>query len=156
PPTIPAGASWALNSNGTSAIGLVGDSVMTIRLADLTPAAPRVTAANSPAVRPDAAPDTSVVPPSGVPQVRTEAAAAFTEDGRWFVARGPDAHADVWDLATGNHMPFRLEAPAMRTGPIRVVTVSDTDPSHWHAIKIEGDGTPLERGFVSSTSYMSD
>jgi uncharacterized caspase-like protein/WD40 repeat protein len=41
----------------------------------------------------------------------TKPAAAFTDDGRWFVARAADGRLDVWDTTTGTHMPFRLDGP---------------------------------------------
>ena len=45
-------------------------------------------------------------------------AAALTADGRWLVARGGDGQIDLWDAATGAHLPFRLPSPTQRAGPL--------------------------------------
>ena len=37
-----------------------------------------------------------------------EPAGAFTDDGRWFIARARDGQFDVFDMATGARIPFRL------------------------------------------------
>lgn len=116
---------WALSPDGLRVATVVRDALVVAELGDVVryrqPAATSadnlVTTGDVATLRQEAS-DTRA-PVFSDPRLREYASiparpsGAFTRDNRWFVARAPDGQIDVWDTATGNHLPFRLAGPPL-------------------------------------------
>jgi uncharacterized caspase-like protein len=127
PPSIPVSAAWGLSQDGTRVATVQHNTLILADLGD--PVVLRMPGADS-APREMVTLEEVRAAAEGPPNAATTAplvdrlknlsrifrpSASFTADGRWFVALSHDSRVDVWDAATGIHMPFRLEAP--RHGP---------------------------------------
>ena len=72
-------------------------------------------------------------------------AASTTTDGRWLAVRAADGQADVWDVATGNHLPFRLPELRCWSGPIS---------ARYRSAGAASQGTSIEVVALGVNGYM--
>lgn len=121
PPSVPYSSKWALTPDGTRVVGVQQDALL---IAGLDPAAdvevfrsgetPLLMAQQYDALLQKAHVGEQLPNSTAAPALATvtgqeaQPAGAFAPDGRWFVARASDGALDVWDLGSGNRLPFRL------------------------------------------------
>jgi WD40 repeat protein len=152
PPSTPLSPGWALSLDARHLATIQSDQLVMAELSN--PVEYKiVSAATTPLITMEkavAAPTAGLDEKSAAVMTRASArsAAAFTPDGRWLVARALDSKIDVWDLVTGNRMPFRLPAVESPSGPLSVRTHPAADRSAgqtWQPVEVTSNLTELER-----------
>ena len=91
-----------------------------------------------------------------------EPAGAFTDDGRWFIARAGDGQFDLFDMATGARLPFRLPVETTFQGKPRVSGAFRVQPNPnekgsgllWRPLLISNDDRP--GGVPHCIAYLQD